>query len=64
MSKLAEYKKKFVDLMKGLAVKHSVTIIAGNHLRAQTGTLAHFYRFTGTCGIISDVILSPIRFRW
>ena len=31
MRKLAEYKTKFVDLMKGLAVKYGLTIIAGSH---------------------------------
>jgi len=31
MRKLSEYRDKFVDLMKGLALKHGVTIIAGSH---------------------------------
>jgi len=31
MRKLSEYKAKFVDLMKGLAKKYGVTIIAGSH---------------------------------
>ncbi|HMP81494.1 MAG TPA: bifunctional GNAT family N-acetyltransferase/carbon-nitrogen hydrolase family protein [Verrucomicrobiota bacterium] len=31
MRRLAEYKDKFVELMKGLAVKYGVTLIAGSH---------------------------------
>ncbi|MEO7299021.1 MAG: bifunctional GNAT family N-acetyltransferase/carbon-nitrogen hydrolase family protein [Verrucomicrobiota bacterium] len=39
MRKLSEYKEKFVELMKGLAVKHGVTIIAGSHPTREGGKL-------------------------
>ena len=39
MRKLAEYKTKFVELMKGLAMKFDVTIIAGSHPTRDNGRL-------------------------
>ena len=39
MQRLAEYKDRFVELMKGLAVKHGLTVIAGSHPSMEAGKL-------------------------
>jgi len=39
MRKLSEYKEKFVELMRGLALKHGLTIIAGSHPTREDGKL-------------------------
>ncbi|MEP6662483.1 MAG: carbon-nitrogen hydrolase family protein, partial [Verrucomicrobiota bacterium] len=56
MRKLSEYKERFVDLMKNLAVKHGVTIIAGSHPTREHGKL---FNICFVCLPNGEVVAQP-----